>query len=448
MSNALTGIELRPDSCVLTHVSRRGRVTRLSAAHLIEPDQWPASEWLLSEELEHARKAKKFPRRARVVMWSDADHLSPGNAAFAPLTRAGFRVEAVMSPPQALARLAAARTRPAGSGAAAWLALNRHGAAIAIVSGTELLFSRIFPWAYRSMNRPQDELLQRYSLVAHLTPELRHGIEEVRKSHGVTVDSIVTCGDLPDLRSLTMPLTEELDLEVEILDSGEGLQIEGSAVADRGAEWLPAVRLAAGTIGGSRSPDPRRALAMTLTVAAGVLTVAVIGYWVYSEFLSPFRGARPAPVVTSAPPTRSGPSRPASTDQPRAAAVDPATGSGSPSAAPRDEARVAATVPRASSNAPTGTRGEVRMPAESAPVRPSRPVSANPSAEALNVPLPHVNSILVAPDRRLAVLDGAIVREGEKVGPRVLLAIEQDAVILREPSGRQVRVPIRGRTVR
>jgi hypothetical protein len=62
-----------------------------------------------------------------------------------------------------------------------------------------------------------------------------------------------------------------------------------------------------------------------------------------------------------------------------------------------------------------------------------------------NAPLPQVNSILVSPDRRIAVLDGAIVREGEKVGPRVLVAIEQDGVVLREPSGRQVRVPIRGR---
>jgi len=76
--------------------------------------------------------------------------------------------------------------------------------------------------------------------------------------------------------------------------------------------------------------------------------------------------------------------------------------------------------------------------------RPRAP-SAHTDIDPEKAPLPQVNSILVAPDRRLAVLDGAIVREGEKVGPRVLLKIEQDAVILREPSGRDVRVPIRGR---
>jgi hypothetical protein len=63
----------------------------------------------------------------------------------------------------------------------------------------------------------------------------------------------------------------------------------------------------------------------------------------------------------------------------------------------------------------------------------------------LNEPLPAVNSILVSPERRLAVLNGVIVREGDAVGSRVLIRIEPGAVLLREPSGREVRVPIRRR---
>jgi hypothetical protein len=63
----------------------------------------------------------------------------------------------------------------------------------------------------------------------------------------------------------------------------------------------------------------------------------------------------------------------------------------------------------------------------------------------LDVPLPSINSILVSPDRRLSVVDGVIVHEGEAVGPRVLVRIEPDAVVLREPSGYEVRVPIRRR---
>ena len=63
----------------------------------------------------------------------------------------------------------------------------------------------------------------------------------------------------------------------------------------------------------------------------------------------------------------------------------------------------------------------------------------------LEEPLPSVNSILVSPDRRLAVVDGAIVREGDAVGRRVLVRIEPRAVVLREPSGYEVRVFIRRR---
>jgi hypothetical protein len=440
MSEALTGIELRPGSCVLTRVSRHGRVTRISAVHSIEPDQWPASEWLLGEELERARTDKKLPRHARVVMWGAPAAATADGDGLAAIRRAGFRIEAVLSPTQALALLAAERVRPAGSGAAAWLAVNRHGAALAIVAGGELLFSRVFAWAYRSLNRPQDQLLQRYSLVAHLAPELRHGIEEVRRTHGVTVGSIVTCGDLPDLRSLTMPLTEEFDVEVETLDSAEGLDLAIPAESDRGTEWLPAARLATATASARRAPDPRRAIAMTLTAAAAVVMVTAFGYWVYVEFVSPLRSARPAPSASR--PAPSDP-RPAPSD-PRPVPSDPRPVPSDSRPAPSDsrsapsDPRSAASDPPAASNAPTGTRGVVRRPAAAEPPR-------RQNAEVLTAPLPQVNSILVSPERRIAVLDGTIVREGEKIGPRVLVAIEHDAVVLREPSGRQVRLPIRGR---
>jgi hypothetical protein len=76
--------------------------------------------------------------------------------------------------------------------------------------------------------------------------------------------------------------------------------------------------------------------------------------------------------------------------------------------------------------------------ATAGPVRPAATVM-----KPLRAPVPQVNSILVAPDRRLAVVAGEIVREGDAVGPRVLIRIEPDAVVLREPSGHEVRVPIR-----
>ena len=63
----------------------------------------------------------------------------------------------------------------------------------------------------------------------------------MRASHGISVDAAVTCGDLPELRSLTMPLIEELDLEVETLDSMEGLRPVGKAKLERLAERAPAL---------------------------------------------------------------------------------------------------------------------------------------------------------------------------------------------------------------
>jgi len=62
---------------------------------------------------------------------------------------------------------------------------------------------------------------------------------------------------------------------------------------------------------------------------------------------------------------------------------------------------------------------------------------------AMTEPLPKVDSILIDQDRRLALIDGAIVGVGEAVGSRVVVQIDRNAVVLREPSGRIVRVRLR-----
>jgi hypothetical protein len=74
---------------------------------------------------------------------------------------------------------------------------------------------------------------------------------------------------------------------------------------------------------------------------------------------------------------------------------------------------------------------------------PSAPGATRSSA--LKDPLPVIDTILVSSDRRIAVIDGAIVRVGDIVGQRTLVRIEPEAVFLREPSGREIRVPIRVR---
>ncbi len=164
-------------------------------------------------------------------------------ASLAPLLKAGFQIDDVMTPPQALTALARQRPAVRGRDGTAWLALNRNGAAIAIVVDGELAYSRELDWHYQPAASARQELLQRYTLVAHLAPELRHGLDVVRQQRGRTIDGVVTCGDLPDLRSLTMPLIDELDLEVETLDSLDGLEVP-EAVAEQIGDQAPSIRLA------------------------------------------------------------------------------------------------------------------------------------------------------------------------------------------------------------
>lgn len=57
-----------------------------------------------------------------------------------------------------------------------------------------------------------------------------------------------------------------------------------------------------------------------------------------------------------------------------------------------------------------------------------------------------IETILVSSDRRMAVIDGgAIVSAGDPIGQRTVARIEVDAIFLREPSGLEIRVPIRVR---
>jgi hypothetical protein len=75
--------------------------------------------------------------------------------------------------------------------------------------------------------------------------------------------------------------------------------------------------------------------------------------------------------------------------------------------------------------------------------RPAR----NPPAR-LADPLPNVSAILLESNRRLAtVAGGQIVGVGDMLGRRQVVAIDQRSVLLREPSGVQIRVGFGGRLI-
>jgi len=93
------------------------------------------------------------------------------------------------------------------------------------------------------------------------------------------------------------------------------------------------------------------------------------------------------------------------------------------------------------------------MPARTDKPHASPAVSGPPAAELagalpflLKDPLPKVTAILVANDRRFATINaGQIIGVGDVIGQRIVLAIDDQAVVLREPSGVQIRVGLGGR---
>lgn len=84
-------------------------------------------------------------------------------------------------------------------------------------------------------------------------------------------------------------------------------------------------------------------------------------------------------------------------------------------------------------------------PIAARPPVPRRPAPEN-DAPLLTDPLPQVSTILVSAERRIAMVDGGrIVGVGDTIGQRVVAAIEPRALVLREPSGVQIRVGLGGR---
>jgi hypothetical protein len=75
---------------------------------------------------------------------------------------------------------------------------------------------------------------------------------------------------------------------------------------------------------------------------------------------------------------------------------------------------------------------------------PSRGLEAR-KQQPLKEPLPKIDSILIDQDRRLAIIDGAVTSVGDRIGEREVERIERDSVVLKEPSGLLVRVPLRSR---
>lgn len=474
----LTAIEFSEDTCVLVRVVARGASVEVHGVEILDPAAFPGNTF--TRALRERRRTGKFPRRARVVLWGVPDGAGVRDPAvkarLTPLEDAGFHVERVVSPCNALAALARLRV-PRQDGAVIWLGIDRAAVAVVAARPGELLYSHAFAWdSSVGAIGSQARLLQRYSLVAFLAPEVRRAMEAVRKSGG-RVEIVVTCGSLADLRSLTMPLIEELDIEVETLDSLADLTVPGP-LKDRLAELAPAIRIAcAGAF--TRPSRPRRVETAErgsswLKIAA-LIILAVAAAIAAAFFLPRWWRATPSPAVQQSESRREVPSTTGPVAQPERAPSASETEAGRPTTGGQPSRQV----PRATSptrqrraSAPSSVRRQEpseRTAREGPPVQSREPAGSStdtsaqlpqisrrplyapsshadkPSAEPLNDPLPNITTILVAPNRRFAIVDGRIIGVGDRVGRRTVAAIEPRVVTFREPSGVHIRVGLGGR---
>lgn len=291
----LLGIELGPSRCVLVLVDDRRATDGLLnvAGHHVVKYEDPVR---LATDLRRLRAGHRLPRAARVVIWPDPGDpgVTPvdnpeGGAGFRPdvwqlrerlrpLVRAGFRVTAALAPSEAAVVLAGL----GHAGPAAVLAVAPEGGALAVTSGTTTLFARELAWKFAPPERGA-ALLDRYVFAAQVLPCLAHAIRTARDRNAVRVDRLVLCGAAPDLRTLALPLIEELDVEVETLDG-----VGGVPGLDIGADEAALVQMAAaaalapdgaGVIAGLSRPvlTPARILAGAVAAAAVILLVLL--FW-------------------------------------------------------------------------------------------------------------------------------------------------------------------------
>ena len=200
-------------------VDVQGRVFEAAADAAPEFRSWSSDAWI---HLSLTPSGEDGRRLACFVAASGRDL----RRLLRPLERAGLQVGQVYIPAMALAMLAQLRRGDAPGTVTAYLALNNDGGCVAIERGGRLLYATDLSWtAPRRTGQVSNPLLERYAFVASFIPDLRHAFDVVRRTHGCAVGQVITCGDLPELRSFTMLLIEELDIEVETLDSLAGIDV-------------------------------------------------------------------------------------------------------------------------------------------------------------------------------------------------------------------------------
>jgi hypothetical protein len=415
-----------------------------------------------------SRPANRTARRPVVVAMAPAAEMS---AALQPLVDAGIRVRAVTTPAMALASLARLRrTFSVPEAIEAYVAFEEDVTCIALVRGGVLIAARELPWGYVDERDPHRQPLQRDDVTTRLADAITDFIAGIGGS-AADVGQLCVCGGLPDLRSMTAPLMERFDVEVEPLDSLFGIDVARlpepvNEFRERGAELRLAWAVAADW------PSPinllrlrRRRTSKTMLARAAVVTgVAaglVAGWRLERSPLWRLTETNPtARTATNVPPRAQGPARapsppPAVASKPLVV-PPPAVASEPPIAPPPAVAikppvaptgpvvvngPLVATAPRQPTVAQAPPAAVSTAPREERP----RPATAAPTVRPAEVALPFdavLGTILYSPDRQLAIVDGRIVGPGDEVRGARVVEITPSAVMLRDGQGRLRRLAL------
>ena len=343
-----------------------------------------------------------------------------------PLIEAGCVIEAVTTPPLALCSIPRLRRGTVPGTPGALLVLGSTMSALAIVRDGLLLFAREMPWGCEGLGgRP----VEREQFAAKLAAELRRSFLFFKQSNRAEIGQVTMCGDAPELRALTAPLIMALDLEVETLDSLDGINAAAlpepaDLFRDRVAQFRLAWAIAADAeLPINLSPPGiaarRPAMPQPITLVASATAAVIVGLIGYAYL---YRTTRPIPrppeISRTAPTPRASP------------AADSATALRSPDPAaipapPRVEAPNPPTPPRNPSAAVAAAPGRVENP--------GAPVVADPV----------VRSILYSPERRAALVDHRIVGIGDQLNAGRIVEIERDAIIVETPRGERRRFVLR-----
>ena len=410
------------------------------------------------------------------------------SSAVQPLVDAGVHVQSVVTPPLALTSLARMRrafTVPDAT--EAYVALEESMTSFALVRSGALVAARDFAWGYLEEPFGGQQPRPREEIAARLAEELESffGAAGIRQG---SETQVCICGSLPELRSMTVPLMERLDLEVETLDSlftidAARLPEPTDQFLEQSAELRLAWAVAADwpqplNLLRERQRRQKRTTFAMAAVAAGVAAGVGVGWrieqsaWWQSTASKPVAsaatpGSRLSTARRAAPVPKSGPAkqvprdvvamaRPLPSPAPPVTKLPPVTARQAiiaapvgrvvlppvsivvpPIAQPPVPLQVAAAANPAPAPSPALLRrAQAPQHEGTAPRDQSKPEPA---------PLPFdavLGSILYSPERKLAIIDGRIVQPDDDVRGARIVDITPTAVLLRDAGGRLRRLSL------